>query len=117
MAASNSRTHVVLSMALLGVGWLERLQKISAGLRIEQRSPGDLNAIPDDLWREVEILYTFVRKLPCPEQVPHLRWVQLYSAGANQVQNQPLFRTGVIFTTASGVHGINIAEYELSFVL
>ena len=117
MAASNSRTHVVLSMAPLGAGWLERLQKISPDLRIEQRSSRDLNAIPDDLWREVEILYTFGRKLPSPEQVPHLRWVQLYSAGANQVQNQPLFRTEVIFTTASGVHAINIAEYVFTVVL
>jgi phosphoglycerate dehydrogenase-like enzyme len=117
MAASNSRTHVVLCMAPLASGWLERLQKISPDLRIEQSLSRDINAIPDDLWREVEILYTFGRYLPSPERAPHSGWVQLYSAGVDQVQNQPLFKTGVIFTTASGVHSINIAEYVFTTVL
>jgi phosphoglycerate dehydrogenase-like enzyme len=117
MAGSDSRTHVVLCLAPLAAGWLERLQKISPDLRIEQRSSREVNAISDDLWQEVEILYTFGRNLPFPERVPNLRWVQLYSAGVNQVHNQPLFKTEVIFTTASGVHSINIAEYVFTIVL
>ncbi len=117
MAASNGKPRIVLSLARLGAGWLERLQQISPNLRIEQRPPDNLNAIPADLLREVEILYTFGWNLPTPEQVPNLRWVQLYSAGVNQVSSQPLFKTDVIFTTSSGIHAINIAEYVFTMVL
>lgn len=117
MAANDSKTHVVLSLARLGSGWLERLQKISPDLRIEQYPANDLSAIPDKLWREVEILYTFGWNLPSPERVPNLRWVQLYSAGVNQIQSQPLFKSDVIFTTSSGIHAINIAEYVFTMAL
>ncbi len=117
MTATNDKPIVVLSLARLGAGWLERLQQISPNLRIEKRSPGDLNTIPTDLWRETQILYTFGWNLPAPDQVPNLRWVQLYSAGVNQVVNQPLFKTDVIFTTSSGIHAVNIAEYVFTMIL
>ena len=117
MAANDSKTHVVLSLARLGSGWLERLQNVSSDLRIERYSADDLSAIPDNIWREVEILYTFGWNLPSPERVPNLRWVQLYSAGINQIQSQPLFKSDVIFTTSSGIHAINIAEYVFTMAL
>src|SRR5205085_1163803 len=74
--------------------------------------------IPDSLWRAVEILYaSFATRLPNPAQAPRLRWVQLYSAGPDSVLDQSLFASNVIFTTASGVHSINIAEYVFMMVL
>ena len=58
----------------------------------------------------VEVLVT--------EQVPRnlaawsaLRWVQLVSAGANQLLGHPIQSTGIPVTTASGTHGVPIAEY------
>ncbi|HLH63272.1 MAG TPA: D-2-hydroxyacid dehydrogenase [Ktedonobacteraceae bacterium] len=117
MTASNDKAIVVLCLARLGAGWLERLQQTSPNLRIEKRSPDDWSAISADLWREVQILYTFGWNLPAPDQVPDLRWVQLYSAGVNQVVNQPLFKTDVMFTTSSGIHAINIAEYVFTMIL
>jgi phosphoglycerate dehydrogenase-like enzyme len=59
----------------------------------------------------------FATPLPTPEQAPNLRWVQLYSAGADYLFHHPLFHTHVTFTTASGVHAIPIAEYVLTMVL
>jgi phosphoglycerate dehydrogenase-like enzyme len=46
-----------------------------------------------------------------------LRWVQLYSAGADIMVNHRLFHDSVIFTSASGVHFINMAEYVLTVIL
>jgi phosphoglycerate dehydrogenase-like enzyme len=43
--------------------------------------------------------------------------VQLHSAGADHVLEHPLFRSPVEFTTASGVHAINIAEYVFAMAL
>ena len=72
----------------------------------------------DDLWREAEVLYmSHATPLPAPEEVPKLRWVQLYSAGADYIFDHALFQRQVTFTTASGVHAITIAEYVFTMVL
>jgi len=42
---------------------------------------------------------------------PDLRWVQLLSAGANPLLGHPVFRTTIPVTTASGTHGVPIAQY------
>ena len=52
------------------------------------------------------------------EQVPRnlaawrrLKWVQLMSAGANQLWGHPIQSTNIPVTTASGTHGVPIAQY------
>jgi phosphoglycerate dehydrogenase-like enzyme len=108
----------VLVTAQLEAGWVERLQRLASDLRIEYYPGRAARAIPDDLWREVEILYTtFATPLPSPEQAPRLRWVQLYSAGVDSISEHPLFQTSVTFTTTSGIHAINMAEYVFTLVL
>jgi len=42
---------------------------------------------------------------------PDLRWVQLLSAGANQLLGHPIQSTAIAVTTASGTHGVPIAQY------
>ncbi len=42
---------------------------------------------------------------------PELRWVQLLSAGANQLLGHPIQQAGMAVTTASGTHGVPIAQY------
>lgn len=42
---------------------------------------------------------------------PKLRWVQLLSAGANQLRDHPIQQTSIPVTTASGTHGVPIAQY------
>jgi phosphoglycerate dehydrogenase-like enzyme len=113
-----STSHLVLVTAPLESGWVERLQRLSPGLQIEYYPARAVNPIPDDLWRGVEILYTnFATPLPLPERVPRLRWVQLYSAGVDNIRDHPLFQTSVTFTTTSGIHAVNMAEYVLMVVL
>lgn len=117
MNNANSGSRVVLITVRFKVSWLERLQRLSPDLQFHLHSTDYARAIPDDLWQDVEILYTFGSTLPTPEQVPHLRWVQLYSAGANHIVNQPLFQTPAVFTTASGVHAVTMAEYVFTVML
>ena len=118
MADSNDTSRVVLITAPMEEGWLQRLRSQWPDLRFEYRSTRAKETVSDDLWREAEILYMwFATPLPAPEQAPKLRWVQLYSAGADYLFNHPLFHTQVTFTTASGIHAITIAEYVFTMVL
>lgn len=83
------------------------LQAIWPGIEIAEQnvaSPDQLDAT------RVEILVT--------EQVPRnldawssLRWVQLLSAGANQLLDHPIQHTSIPVTTASGTHGVPIAQF------
>jgi phosphoglycerate dehydrogenase-like enzyme len=122
MTDMSNRSRVVLIMALIEgywpEHWLERLQNLSPDLLIEQRPARSIEAVPDALWQEVEILFTsFATPLPLPEQAPRLHWVQLYSAGPDRILDHPLTQTPVIFTTTSGIHAINMAEHVLTMML
>ncbi len=96
---------------------VERLQSFSPGLHIVVHPGRDGETVPAEVWRDAEVAYTFANHLPEPEQAPHLRWVQLFSAGAEMVLDHPLFHTEVRFTTTSGIHAVAIAEYVLATTL
>ncbi len=106
--------RVVLISAPIEQDWVERLKRVSPDLTIEHQP--SLSS-QDPLWQEVEIIYGFPWKLPKLEQAPNLRWIQLYSAGADRIVDNPLFQTDIMITTASGVHAINIAEYVFTMTL
>src|SRR5215831_3455319 len=113
-----NKSRVVLITAPFEPLWKERLQAISPELKIEQWPIPSRGAVPSSLWQEVEILYTsFATPLPSPDQAPRLRWVQLYSAGVDSILDHPLLQTPIIFTSASGVHAINMAEYIFTVIL
>lgn len=89
--------------------YLERLAQISPGIEIKlyQNSMYD-KEIPKDItpeiWAEVTVLLTW-KLLPSKEQVPNLRYVQLISAGCNQILGLPIFEeTDIAFCTANGIH-------------
>lgn len=98
--------------------WLDRLQRLDPSLRFEHWPVQSVATIPDDSWQDVAVLYTsFATRLPAPQHAPHLRWVQLYSAGIDQIADDPLMRSQVTFTTASGIHAPNMAEYVIAVLL
>jgi len=98
--------------------WQEQLQKLSPRLHIELHTVHSAQEVPDSLWQDVEILYTTSKILPSIEQVPRLHFVQLYSAGADSVLNSPLFQSSAVsFSTTSGVHAVNAAEYVFMMIL
>jgi phosphoglycerate dehydrogenase-like enzyme len=47
----------------------------------------------------------------------HLRWVQLHSAGINQLNDHPIMRSDVLITTSSGIHAVPIGEFAVMMML
>ena len=118
MMYTTNQSRMALITAPIESHGLERLRSLSPVLQIEQWPVNANRVVPDDLWREVEILYTsFAANLPSPEDAPRLRWVQLYSAGPDRILRHPLFSASVTFTTTSGIHAINMAEYVFTMIL
>lgn len=77
----------------------------------------DFTKFPAGLLARTDVLFTNGR-VPEPEAVPNLRWVQGNWAGVDTVIDAPLFAGGrVLLTTASGVHAINMAEHALMMML
>lgn len=48
---------------------------------------------------------------------PALRWLQLLSAGANQLDGHPIWEQNVLITTASGIHAVAMAQYTVCTLL
>ena len=89
------------------------LQVIWPDLEIAEHNTGAVDQVDGT---GVEILVT--------EQVPrdlakwrNLRWVQLLSAGSNQLAGHPIRETQIAVTTASGTHGVPIAQYVSCTIL
>jgi phosphoglycerate dehydrogenase-like enzyme len=50
--------------------------------------------------------------------MPHLAWLQLWSAGADQLQRHPELKTHpFILTSTSGIHGAQMAEHIFALIL
>lgn len=92
-------------------------EEISPRLKITYlpaRKPED---IPEEVWRQTEILYTDTL-LPQPELVPRLRWIQMHYAGVDFALDQPVIRQpDVTITTLSGAAAPQMAEYVVMMLL
>lgn len=65
-----------------------------------------------------DVLFGFRVPDELMKQAPHLKWVQLLSAGADHILKGALAaHTGVAVTTASGIHSTPIAEYTIGSML
>lgn len=96
---------------------VEKLRNVSPRLNIMSRPVEAAEDFAGGLMDEIEVLYA-AHTLPRPEDAPRLRWVQLHSAGADHIVDEPLFTdTDIAFTTTSGIHTINMAEYTMAQIL
>jgi phosphoglycerate dehydrogenase-like enzyme len=92
---------------------IEQLQAVSNRLVVERHFPDVL----DEAYANAEVLYT-TRHFPDPTQTPHLRWIQLHSAGVEHALRQPIvLAEDIAVTSASGIHATPIAEYCISMML
>ncbi|KAI2638293.1 D-isomer specific 2-hydroxyacid dehydrogenase [Xylaria nigripes] len=111
---------LILSDQKIPTASLDRLYAKFPGLQIVQCKVNpfkDLTApIPDLLeedWKTVTVLLTGPR-LPTIEQAPKLQLVQLQTAGANYILENPLFKnTNIPFCSANGIAGPPIAEWVI----
>ncbi|KAI3320409.1 D-isomer specific 2-hydroxyacid dehydrogenase [Xylariaceae sp. AK1471] len=113
--------HKLLILAEdLPEGYLEHLHSKFPGLQVvhvhfspwkDRTAP--IPGMTDEDWATVTVLLTGPR-LPTIEQAPKLQLVQLQSAGANYVLEDPLFTdTKIPFCTANGVAGPPISEWVI----
>ena len=56
-------------------------------------------------------------KLSIQDAAPHLKWIQLTSAGADRLLNSGFIEGGITVTTVSGLHATPIGEFILTSIL
>lgn len=82
----------------------------------EKGKPLDTH-IPDELLKDATILVTLF-KLPKPKQAKNLKFIHLFSAGADRLPETPIWKeTDIPFTNSSGVHGPQISEWVILQIL
>ncbi|MES1195228.1 MAG: hypothetical protein ABUL65_04985, partial [Opitutus sp.] len=82
------------------------LQQASGGAELVRIHGSAADATIDT--SDVDVLMT---DLDVPRDLsrwPRLRWIQLISAGANQITPTPIAASDILVTTASGLHGVPI---------
>lgn len=93
---------------------LGKIREVSPRVAVEPRGGSGLGQ-SDDLWRDVEVLYTD-DLLPPPGSAPQLRWVQGHYAGVDRWGRRP-FTERIIWTTTSGIHAPQVSELALTMML
>ncbi|GME45434.1 uncharacterized protein LDX57_005103 [Neofusicoccum parvum] len=107
-----------------GPDWIANLSKISPRIyvhsyMVEMYATELPREIPVETWKNVTVLFTW-KLFPTREIAPNLQYVQLLSAGCNQIMGLPLFEdTDISFCTSNGVHPFRpqIAEWVFSTFL
>lgn len=97
---------------------VERIRAVSPDLHLVQKAvrEGFDSSDPAGLFEgDEEILYCFMppRDLSV---APRLKWVQLHSAGINQLTDHPLLKSNVRITTSSGIHATPIGEFAVAMM-
>jgi phosphoglycerate dehydrogenase-like enzyme len=78
------------------------------------RTPEDIAAM---LSHGCDVMLTFRMPGDLLARAPHLKWVQLLSAGADHALGGPLKSAEIAMTTSSGIHATPIAEYTIASML
>ena len=78
-----------------------------------------IDAIPEEIQKDIEILITYGNDLT-EENVlrfPNLKWVQMLSAGLEDLPFAALQNQGILVTSAKGIHAIPMSEYVIGAML
>lgn len=107
-------THVLVT-APFPEHLLNKIKSVSNKLQVEQI------ILPNRKWperatTEAEIYYA-LNDLPPPEAAPNLRWVQCHYAGVDSLINHPIWDSGVVITSSSGIHATIITQYVFTQIL
>jgi phosphoglycerate dehydrogenase-like enzyme len=97
---------------------IERVRAISPRLVVVQKSVkegADLAGVGALCDGDEEILYGFMPPRDLA-RVPHLKWMQLHSAGINHLTNHPILKSDIRITTASGIHAVPIGEFAIALM-
>ncbi len=112
-------TYRVLLTLRFTESQLDRLRAVSPELEIVQKSVKEQwDGMDTGQFFEgnEQVLYGFMppRDLSV---APKLRWVQLHSAGINQLAGHPIVQSDILVTTSSGIHAVPIGEFAIAMML
>ncbi len=111
--------HKVLLTQRFNEEQIARLVAVSPDLEIVQRSVSEAWDRMDTgslMTGDEEILYGFMPPRDLA-RVPKLRWVQLHSAGINQLEGHPILQSDILITTSSGIHAVPIGSFAIALML
>ena len=98
---------------------LSHLRAASPRVKVFQQTCHSVDEVAAALvdYSTVQVLYTFHVPHNVLDLAPGLRWLQLHSAGADHILENPVMNSGVTITTTSGIHATPIAEYVMASIL
>lgn len=67
--------------------------------------------------RQADILYSWSVPPNVPGESPHLRWIQLPSAGADHLRGTPVWDSDIVITSSAGIHAVPMAEHGMAMLL
>ncbi|GAC1631689.1 MAG: D-2-hydroxyacid dehydrogenase [Ktedonobacteraceae bacterium] len=69
------------------------------------------------LVRHAHVMYSWKIPESVPSDTPNLRWIHLPSAGADHIQELPVWRSDVVITASMGIHTVPMAEHMFAMLL
>lgn len=68
---------------------------------------------------KTEVLLTYGRSLSAQlfDQLPKLSWIQVLTAGLDQLPLQEMDQRGILLTNVRGLHAIQMAEYTIAMII
>ncbi|MCX7912509.1 MAG: D-2-hydroxyacid dehydrogenase [Dehalococcoidales bacterium] len=107
-------------------GILDMIRAVSPGIEVHDASAlafaelaGDHSAKSelDRLLARTEVIYGLVLPQGLVSRAPHLKWVQMMSAGTDRLRGTDIWQSHIAITSASGIHATPIGEFVLGFML
>ncbi len=107
----------VLSTIPIPDPWLERLRRNAPKCQLSVVPANKAEEVPLETWQNTDVLFTY-RIIPQMENVPRLKWVQVYRSSMEHVLENPLLKNeNVKFTTMSGAHAPQVGEFIMTSIL
>lgn len=107
---------VVCPMALTDEQ-MDRLHRVSSRLEFHVLPDVKREELSQSVHDSAEVVFGNGAFLYNAQQMPSLNWIQVTSAGVDRLQGQPIWKSDVAITTASGIHGVPIAERTMAMIL
>jgi phosphoglycerate dehydrogenase-like enzyme len=105
---------------------LRQISLVSPGINVRDASPlvaaelrGDTSAKEnlDVLLAGAEVIYGLIPPRDLLTRAPHLKWIQMMSAGVDRLRDTEIWRSGLMITGVSGIHATPIGEFVLELML
>ncbi len=107
----------VLSLIKFTEEQLDKLRQVSPRLDVYQATAASVDKLPPSLRNNIEVLYGWGKTIDEAHRLPHLKWIQTYSAGVNNLLDKPVWQSPVIISSMNGIHAIPMAEHALAMML